>query len=752
MRKISFERILLTTASIALLLNCSLLAVTSQVTRHSTAADFLKGKTENTVIDSRCTIQLARQASEIKCPRLLKNVWAINTIIADDTGTVYIGTSPNGKIFKYEQDKPELIYPAQENNSKSPYGEVQEVGQENPEGTQPETDFTNEHIFALAIDKADRLLAGVSGNNCRLLRFENNSVETIFTPDDDTYIFAVHIDEIGNIYLGTGPNGRIYRLDPFGKNPEQIYKARDRNILSLALDKDGYVYAGSDQRGIIYKINQNTKTATVLFDSEQDEITALFLDENQNLYAAAASAEAAKSKVTLSSIAQDSSTGRPDTENSSTESKEQNSDSVALKTANTSQTEEAPKTATPPEAQRGTFPKAAGHIYKINPAGFVTDVFAEMAVFFDMKSDDQNILLATGNNAQLFKINPETEQKTIAYEDQQSSQITALAIADDSLFLGCANPPKILKLSPSLAPSGHYISDLVDAAQPAYWGKLQVDADIPTGCKILLSARSGNVKDPNDPTFSSWTLPVQVTKATQLDCPNARFCQYKLTLENSTGNDTPVVREVSLAHVIPNLPPKILAVNTIRSKDKKKSNLVQINYKAVDDNKDTLIFKLQFRKLTRSTWIQLKDKLTAFKFDWDTNTIEDGRYELRVTASDERSNTTATAMSTSRISDSFVVDNTAPVIKNENIDIDNQTVIIKLTVEDVFTAIGNVSYTLNSNEDWTSTLPEDMVYDTVTEDFNIVLENVEQGKHVIALKISDDLGNTMYKTYDINID
>lgn len=747
MRKISVEIILPALAMALLLPNCSALAVTSQITRHATAADFLKGQTENVVIDSEGTIQLARQAVEIDCQNLLENTWIINTIVSDNSDALYLGTSPNGKIIKYDNGKAEQIYPLEESSS-----QARDSSPADPNST--ETEFTNEHIFAMAIDKAGRLLAAVSGNTCRLLRFEATSVKTLWAPDDANYIFAVTLDEIGNIYIATGPRGRIYRMDPFGQNPQIIYTSRDKNILSLALDKDGYLYAGSDQRGIVYKIDQNTQTATVLFDSDQTEVAALLFDQQQNLYAAATSADAVKSKVQLSSIAKDAGTGRPDTETDQDDggNEGQNSNTTELKTANTSQEKQSSQSAPPPEAKRGALPKSAGHIYKINPEGFVTDVFTEMAVFFDMKYHNQKLLLATGNNALLFAIDPKTEEKAVAYEDKQASQITALATVHENLYLGCANPAKLIRLAQSLASSGLYTSDLIDASQPAKWGKLQIDADIPHGCKILLSARSGNVKDPNDPTFSPWTTPVEVAEATQLNCPNARFCQYKLTLESSPDNATPIIREVAVAHVIPNLPPKIHSVKIARPKDEKKPHLLQINYKAEDDNKDTLIYTLEFRKLGRNTWIELKDDLTTTKFDWDTNTVEDGRYELRLTASDKRSNTTTTSMTAYRISDPFVIDNTAPIIKNESVDINNQTLTIKLLVEDTLTAIGNVSYTVNSNTDWTSTLPNDMVYDTIAEDFTIVIKDLEKTEHVIALKISDDLGNTTYKTYSVEID
>ena len=104
---------------------------------------------------------------------------------------------------------------------------------------------------------------------------------------------------------------------------------------------------------------------------------------------------------------------------------------------------------------------------------------------------------------------------------------------------------------------GTYQSDLIDAGQPAKWGKLQIDADIPRGCKVLVASRSGNVKDVNDPTFSEWTELVEVTEPVQLRCPVGRFCQYKLVLETQDGQKTPLIREIAVASTVPNLAPKV---------------------------------------------------------------------------------------------------------------------------------------------------------------------------------------------------
>jgi outer membrane protein assembly factor BamB len=745
MKKFYFGKITLLTVWAVLVMSGISSAVTSKITRHRSAADLLKGETEKTVIDSEGTIKLAREAVEIDYPRLLKDVWIINTIVADSAGTIYLGTSPNGDIIKYAKGKATRIYPVKSGLETSDTTETEPA---DPNAPKADETFVNEHIFAMALDSSGRLLAAVSGDDCRLMRFEDGEFETIYKPNDATYILAISLDDLGNIYLGTGPEGKIYRLGPAGQSPQLVYDSRDKNILSLTIGEDDFIYAGSDQRGLVYKINPASGTATVLYDSEQSEITSLLFDDD-NLYAAATSAEAVKSQLKFGSISAAISAGRPDTDSKSKDTGKKTG-TTTLKIANTSKAKSKGANTSPPAAERGKPTKKASHIYKIDPHGFVTDIFDEMAVFFALVSQDEQLLLGTGNKAQLFAVDPETEQKAIAYEDKEASQITALAVVGDELYLGTSNPAKLIRLSKSFAPKGTFSSDLIDAGQPSMWGKLQIDADIPPGCRVLMSARSGNVKDPNDPTFSPWSEPVEVTEATQLTCPLGRFCQYKLTLETTDADRTPVVREVAASRVVPNLAPKVLSVTVARG-DKKKPGQFQITYKAADDNADTLIYKIEFRKLGRAGWIELKDEFAKTKFEWDTKTIEDGRYEIRVTAGDERSNTTTTKLAGSRISDPFVVDNTAPVIESSNLRTEGSEVTMSLEIKDEFTAIGKVSYTVDSNAGWIAALPDDMVYDTTDEFFTIVIEDLEPGEHVVALKIADDLENTMYKTFLVDV-
>jgi hypothetical protein len=738
-------------------------AVTSKVTRHSSSVDLLKGQTEDVVVGSKGTIQLGRSADTlvenfegdyvaIDEKKSVLEPWSINSIVVSG-GTVFVGTSPNGGIYKYSLGKLTKIYPLESEKKENTEQDSRKPGDANT--VEVDEYLANEHIFAMATDVAGRLLAGISGDKCALMRLKAGRMQTVFEPNDAKYIFAIAIDGSGNIYLGTGPQGRVYKLNSFGKKPQLIYDSRDKNILSLAIGADGFVYAGSDSRGLVYKINTRTKTATVLYDSDQPEITALLFADTQqgtwepHLYAAATSAKIIQAEKKFAP--QLPLAGRPETQPEEGESAGKSKGGLKLKIANTkeSSNDEPPRREIPP--RKPTKPREASYIYKITKDGYVTDIFSEAAVFFCLAEQEQKLLIGTGNSGRTFTVEPASEQEAIIYEDEQASQITAVAVAGEDVYLGTANPAKLIKLAKTFASEGTYTSALVDAGQPSKWGKLQIEADIPQRCKVKVASRSGNVKDVNDPTFSNWSELAEVTGPIQLLCPAGRFCQYKLILQSQDGKKSPLVREIAVANTVPNLAPKVKVVGAERIKTPDKTGIFKINYKAKDNNGDKLIYKIDFRKVGRTSWIELKDELEANSFEWDGRTVEDGRYEVRIIASDERNNTTATKLTGSRISEPVVVDNTGPVIKKYSVDKNDETITLRLEVFDELSAIGDVRYTVDSNAEWIGAMPNDLVYDTTDEYFTIVFEKLQAGEHIIAIKLSDDVGNTTYRTFEVNI-
>ncbi|MHC4389154.1 MAG: hypothetical protein ACYSX1_11160, partial [Planctomycetota bacterium] len=430
----------------------SALAVTSKITRHSSSTDLLNGKVKDIVIGSQGTLQLGR-AWQTPVEEF-EDVWSINSIIVNGEA-VFIGTSPNGGIFRYSFGRLTKIYPAESEEQENPKpgseesGDTTEPNDTNAPGdantVEDEEYLANEHIFAMGTDVAGRLLAGISGDKCMLLRFEADKTETIFEPNDAKYIFAIATDDKGNIYLGTGPEGKVYRFDPFDPAATGlVYDSLDKNILSLAIGKDGFVYAGSDNRGLVYKIDPRTKTATVLYDSEQPEITALLFTEQDELHAAATSAETAKAETKFA--AQLPLAGRPEAPSEKKEDASDGESGRSLKIANTKRGngDKAAKRKAMPKPPK---PSKASYIYNITKDGYVAEVFSGTVVLFSLAAQQGNLLVGTGNSAQLFTIDPASEQEAVVYEDEQASQITAVTVSGEDVYLGTSNPAKLIKLS-----------------------------------------------------------------------------------------------------------------------------------------------------------------------------------------------------------------------------------------------------------------------------------------------------------------
>ena len=742
--KIRFLKFFVLSFLLVLIQNGSL-AVHSQITRQSSSEDLVKGTTENVVISSQGAITLGRVCEQLA--QDFEDVWSVNCIALSGS-TVFVGTSPNGGIYKYSLGKLSKIYPEDKAEQYPPSqnkpGDANDPN--DPNEVKQEQYLLNEHIFAMTTDVSGRLIAGISGKNCRLIRFEADSIQTIFEPVDANYIFAIVVAEDGDIYIGTGPEGKIYGIDSVSKKEKLIYDSTDKNILSLATGADGYIYAGGDGRGLVYKIEPASGEATVLYDCEQPEVTSLVFDDNGDLYVTATSAQIVSEQGNFAS--KKAVSGKPESKTATDKRTSDNVNTLKLEIANTKAQLSGGSSDKSSAPARPGKPEQGSYVYKINKDGFVTSVFNETAIFFCLAKQGQELILGTGNEGKLYTIDPQHEDEKIVYEDKNASQITAICVSGDDAYIGTANPAKLIKLGKGFALEGSYSSDLIDAGQPSKWGKLQIEADIPEGCEILLSARSGNVKDVNDPTFSQWTESVKITEPVQLTCPLGRFCQYKLILKCSKGDKSPVVREIAVANIVPNLAPKVESIETVRDIAAGKEGFFNIGYKATDDNGDKLIYKIEFRGVGWQRWIEIKDKYESDNYPWDSKTVEDGRYEIKITASDERDNTTTTKLSASRISDVIVVDNTAPVVQGT---FAGQR-IFKAKVTDKFSVIGKVEYAIDSSDEWRSLVPEDGVYDTMAEDFKILIgEDVKAGEHVLSLKVVDAVGNTEYRNFKFEI-
>ena len=148
----------------------------------------------------------------------------------------------------------------------------------------------------------------------------------------------------------------------------------------------------------------------------------------------------------------------------------------------------------------------------------------------------------------------------------------------------------------------------------------------------------------------------------------------------------------------------------------------------------------------RKQWIRIAKELEKRQFKWNTLTVSDGRYEIKVTASDKLDNPAGRELTAGRISSVVVVDNTPPQISRMSYDLDGNTLRFHAQIEDTASVIGAVDYVLDSGENWQMALPNDGIFDSRGEHVEFEQEINEPGEHLLAVRFEDDLGNRTYRS------
>ncbi len=90
---------------------------------------------------------------------------------------------------------------------------------------------------------------------------------------DQAYIWSTAMDAAGNIYLGTGHDGKLFRVSPDGKG-SMLYKAPELDVTALAIGGDGAIFAATSPDGKVYRVTADGK-AEVYFDPADKYIWSL---------------------------------------------------------------------------------------------------------------------------------------------------------------------------------------------------------------------------------------------------------------------------------------------------------------------------------------------------------------------------------------------------------------------------------------------------------------------------------------------
>jgi hypothetical protein len=394
-------------------------------------------------------------------------------------------------------------------------------------------------------------------------------------------------------------------------------------------------------------------------------------------------------------------------------------------------------------------------VYHIDSEGIVTTLLRRPVMFYDMVRRGDRLELATGPDGRILFV---TLDGQLAGEvaDISARQVTSLATMPDGLAFATANAGAVGVIGSDLARKGTLVSKPHDAGQIAQWGTVRLVYSALPKTKLSISTRSGNVADPDKGGWSSWSKDSPAESGyLPIGSPAGRFLQYRLTLRGD-GKASPVAGGVEVIFQVPNLPPTITAV-TVEAVDKDNSTKQptklyrEIKIAAADPNKDTLQFEIQARPLDDPTWVAIARELDKPEYTWDTRTAADGRYELRVIASDSPSNPVPAARQVNRLSEPLTVDNTPPGVDDLQMQIEGRGVAVSGQARDATSRIVAMSYAVDSATKWTPFLPADGLCDSPAERFGFEIDKLTPGPHRITLRIEDLYGNAGYVGRTITI-
>jgi hypothetical protein len=693
----------------------------------ATLNDFLRGEVENLSVDGHGRLVLG-PATELVAETTSPFLWAM--AVAPD-GSTYVGSGNEGKVFKIDLA-----------------GKVE-----------PFFDTTELEVHALALAPDGSLYAATSPEG-RVYKIDRTGKGAPFFDPEDKYIWSLALDSHGNLYAGTGEKGLIYKITPDGKGTP-FYATKATHVIALTFERNGQLLAGTEGPGRLFRVDSTGK-AFLMLDSTHQEIRAIHLDPQGNIYLAALTGRT-------------TSTNQPPppttTETPSTSAREPiptvTTEVTAIAVVDSGGASIGSAEAPAREDRRG----GRGAIYRIRPDG-LWDILWESAEDspYDLTFDSSGALIVgTGRNGKLYSLTGEPTTATLLMQ-AGAQQVTGFARdSKGNVIYATSNPGKVFRLSPQRAVEGTYTSLVRDAQTVADWGTLSWRASLPAGGRVDVFTRSGNTATPDD-TWSAWSGPYAASNGEEIKSPNARYLQWKAVLAGKSTS--PVLTSVSAAYVQRNLRPKVTSLTvhpsgTVFQKpyptgdpdiagfddqapDRRilsatanpssnssalgrrayQRGLQTFVWRAEDANDDDLRYEILYRREGETDWKSLKSELEEAIFVWDTTSVPNGTYVVKVMASDDASNTPGAVLVGELESSAFDIDNGPPAVVVTSSRPANGRTTIQFDVRDEWSSISKVEYSLDAQR-WQVIYPRDGIFDGRTEQFELTLDSADAAKGLI---------------------
>ena len=146
-------------------------------------------------------------------------------------------------------------------------------------------DTKQPYIFSMVRDKAGNLYVG-TGHEGKVFKIDPQGNGSVYFESKELDIFALAIDPAGALYVGTSPEGKVHKVTA-AKQSTEFCDPEDKYIWSLLFDQAGNLYVGTGGRGLILKVDASGKKST-FYDSDDTHVVSLARASDGSLLAGTA--------------------------------------------------------------------------------------------------------------------------------------------------------------------------------------------------------------------------------------------------------------------------------------------------------------------------------------------------------------------------------------------------------------------------------------------------------------------------------
>ncbi|MBX3245490.1 MAG: hypothetical protein KF685_13640 [Acidobacteria bacterium] len=427
------------------------------------------------------------------------------------------------------------------------------------------------YVWSSVIDSSGNVFLGTGGEG-RVFKVTPDGKGSLFVDLEGLNVSTMAIGRNGEIYAATSPDGKVYRLDESG-TASIFFDPKEKYIWSLAVMNDGSLAVGTGENGKIYRVRSANATpeSSVFYDTSETHIITLATDKAGNLYAGTdanglvlkfgqdgrpfALLDSPLREIHDISVAADGSIYVLAISESISSAAPAAEPSPAAKTVSVEKP--SPAAQPTPRKSRYDLSGAKSAVYRVRADGGNDIVWASASVVafsVHARPEGGGVLIGTSDKGRIYSVGNDTRETLLV--QTEAGQISGIRESNGRLYATGSNQGSLYRISNETIAEGIYESPVLDAKSAADWGRLWWRA---TG-NVLIETRSGNTENANE----SWTAWQPVTGEKQsgpINSPPARFLQWRAVIRDATGRS--VLNEVSVAYRARNIAPEVLSITVL---------------------------------------------------------------------------------------------------------------------------------------------------------------------------------------------